>query len=478
MENGKDRRLASLSSNRRALFDAIIRGESKFHEAKVNLKDSPPQWSIEQETLWHRTKNDSGPGNNLYCLFRLKGPLDSDKLKAALVEIARRHKPLRASFHQNADVLSVKIWDEPNLNLQVFSLEQLDPSKREREALQKSLEIAEKPFDLAIASLARVTLFKLSGDDHMMMILADHMIADGWSYGLMLKELSALYSAGYDRWESLLPDLVPSYFDLSLSKRQELTEEKRAAALDFWSSHLAHSPEPVLIPADKPRGVVQAKISSIHLDFENFLIEDLNETAKLNNATPFAVFISAIFLLLWKKTGKSDILIKSVSSGRGNSYSNSLIGIFTKVLLLRAKISPQDTIEDYIKSVFRMSSMVQSHEDGPGVQDIFEEMVSRGIWKQEPHVSVSVVFQNFPNPGLNLPNISCDIISMSFGNSDQDVEISVFPNEDKLRIVMQYNSAIFSVESMYQFLKEVELVLEFLKMSHRRVGDAQRIRPT
>jgi len=288
---------------------------------------------------------------NIPVRFDIEGPLDRELLKEALNGTVKRHEVLRTFFEdRDGEIFQVVVpaWEMP---LDDFDLSALDAKAREEELVRIGLEEARKRFDLRRLPLLRAALVFLEPEKFVLHITVHHAVADGWSLGLMAKEIAALYAALAEGRPDPLPELPIQYADFSVWQRDFLQGPEIAGQLAYWKRRLADMPE-TEFPTDFPRPPVKkwnGDIVSILLPRE--LTDRLNEIARANGATLFHLFLAACKILLRKNSGSDDIAIGAPVAGRDRPELEPLIGTFINSVILRTDLSGNPTFSALLEKV-------------------------------------------------------------------------------------------------------------------------------
>src|SRR6185503_12458664 len=259
MSNVHDDRAAALSPARRALLELRL-GKRKGHEPIPRRKGRGPAiLSFAQQRLW--LLDQFVPGNHAYNVpraLRLEGALDVPALEQALDAIVLRHEVLRTPFAQEeGSVVQVVLEGAARAPLQRVDLTHLPEAEREAELERRLVAELQRPFDLSRDMMLRATLIRLAEADHALLVVTHHIASDGWSKGVLFRELTALYDAFAQGRPSPLPELPIQYADFALWQRERLQGEALERELAYWRAHLAGAPPALELPTDRPRPAVQ-----------------------------------------------------------------------------------------------------------------------------------------------------------------------------------------------------------------------------
>ncbi|HEY9404360.1 MAG TPA: condensation domain-containing protein, partial [Pyrinomonadaceae bacterium] len=260
----------TLSPERRALLQMLLKEKGRSVPqspviARRGTGGALPL-SYAQERMWFLDQLE--PGSSFYNMFQavsLRGQLNVAALEQTLGEILRRHEAVRTTFSNNEGQPVQTITLDHPPNLEAIDLRLLSPAGREAEAQRLVREEAQKPFDLARGPLLRTTLLRLDEEEHVLLLTMHHIIGDGWSMGVLIREIAALYEAFSAKQPSPLTELPIQYGDYAQWQRDPAQLSRLAAQLDYWKLQLEGAPPLVDLPTDRPRQTVNTFRGARHL---------------------------------------------------------------------------------------------------------------------------------------------------------------------------------------------------------------------
>ena len=310
-----NRRIANLSPDQRALF------ELKFREKNLDIRVAqtiprrrdigPLPLSFAQQRLWFLNQLEQESSfYNVPSSFRLTGVLEVPVLHRSLNAIVSRHETLRTSFKSEKGRPFQAIIPSIEIDLPVIDLTKIDESKRESEMRRLAVEEAQKPFKLSEGPLIRGTLLRLDERDHVLLLTMHHIISDGWSMGIFMRELSIFFADFLTGKSPSLDELPIQYGDFAYWQRQWLQGEELQKQLSFWTKCLEGAPSLLELPIDRPRPAVQSyrgARESIILSCE--LSEAIKSLSRREGGTPFITMLATFQVLLYRYTGVEDILV-------------------------------------------------------------------------------------------------------------------------------------------------------------------------
>ena len=429
--------------------------------------------SYAQQRLWFIEQLSPGGATfNIPIALRLRGGLDTDALDRSFREIVRRHESLRTTFAV-ADGRPVQlIAPASSSSLHVINLERLPAGEREREALRLAEEEARRVFDLTRGPLVRTTLLRLGDDEHVLLLTMHHIISDGWSTGVLIHELSALYQAFSTGRPSPLPELTVQYADFTIWQRESLEGEFVASQLDYWKRQLG-GPLPVLdLPTDRPRPAVPsgggAKFS---FALSGELSAALKDLSRREDATLFITLLTALQVLLYRYTGQTDFCVGTPTAGRTQSEMENLIGCFLNTLVLSADISGNPPFHELLRRTRQVAHQAYANQDVP-IEMLLEVLQPERHLSHNALFQVLFTFQNTPMPVRSLPGLTLDQIEIDGGTSKFDLTLDMDESEEGLHGWFEYSTDLFERETIARMAGRFRTLLEsIVETPHRRVAD-------
>ena len=384
--------------------------------------------SFAQQRLWFLDQLEpNSPFYSIPLAIRLKGPLDEEALEQSLNEIVRRHESLRTTFVTAEGEPLQMIKPELSLTLSLKDLRHLPETEVEVEAQRLATEEAERPFDLASGPLMRTALLRLNKDDHILLLTMHHIISDGWSIGILTKELTALYEAFTQGKPSPLPDLAIQYADYAVWQREWLQGEVLEKQLSYWRQQLAGAPAALELPTDKPRPAVQTFRGAYHrVTLPKELSEQLKALAQHEGVTLYMLLLAAFQVLLSRHSGQHDIVVGTDVANRTQTETENLIGFFVNLLPMRTNLADILTFQHLLKQVREMALGAYAHQDLP-FEKLVEHLQPERDLSRNPLVQVLFVFQNTPHQTLVLKDLN--VSSSRIGGETSRFDLVVFIRE-------------------------------------------------
>jgi amino acid adenylation domain-containing protein len=417
--------------------------------------------SFAQERLWFIDRLEPGSAvYNLSVARRLGGALDEVALQRALGEIVRRHEALRTVFSEVDGAPVQVIAPFSGFTLPVEDLSALGEADREAAVEQRAGEEARRPFDLAAGPLFRAALLRLGAEEHVLLLSMHHIVSDGWSTGVLFRELSALYAAYHGGGESPLPELAVQYADYAVRQRAQLAGEELDRQLAYWKEHLTGAPGLLELPTDRPRPAVQTyQGATVPVELSAELLERLQALGQSEGATLYMVLLSAFQVLLGKYAGSEDVVVGSPIAGRTRREVEELIGFFVNTLVLRTDLSGGPSFREVLGRVREATLGAYAHQDVPFEKLVAELQPERSL-SHSPLFQVMFALQNAEDGGSTLPGLSVSGVGAAREIAKFDLSLTLGATPQGLRGGLNYATDLFERGTVERMLLHLERVLE------------------
>jgi amino acid adenylation domain-containing protein/non-ribosomal peptide synthase protein (TIGR01720 family) len=425
-------------------------------------RDGPLPLSFAQQRLW--VVDQLEPGSAAYNLpytLRLRGALDTGALRAGLDALARRHETLRTTFSGDGAAPVQVVHPPAPVALVEHDLRGLPEAEREAGAERLAAEEAMRPFDLGAGPLLRCTLLRLADDDHVLCLVLHHIVSDGWSRGVLVREISALYGAFARGEEPALPELPVQYADFAVWQRRWLAGDTLEAQVGFWKERLAGAPPLLEIPTDRPRAPgLSPRAASHRLVLPEGLARSLRELSRREGATLFMTLLAGWQALLARCAGQDDVVVGSPVAGRTRHEVEGLIGFFVNTLALRADLGGDPTWSGLLGRVREATLGAYDHQDLPFERLVDELAVERSLTHSPVFQTVFTLVQGAgDDERLELGELEL----ASFGSGERvakfDLELVLRDGGDSLDGVLVYRPALFDAATIAQMAGHLEAVL-------------------
>ncbi|HEX2187734.1 MAG TPA: amino acid adenylation domain-containing protein [Longimicrobiaceae bacterium] len=426
-------------------------------------RDGPLPVSFAQQRLWLVDRIDpNSSAYNMPFALRVRGALDVGALRRSLDALVARHESLRTTFAERENRPVQVIHAPAPVALPVEDLGSLPADERVAEAERRAQAEALRPFDLAAGPLLRATLLRLAEDDHVLCINMHHIVSDGWSMQVLIREVATLYSAFVRGEEPRLPELPVQYADYAVWQREWLSGEVLDAQIGWWKERLAGAPPLLEIPTDRPRAVGQSPMAASHsFRVAPELSQGLRELSRRGGGTLFMTLLAGWQALLGRYAGQEDVVVGSPIAGRNRRETEGLIGFFVNMLALRADLSGDPTWTELLRRVREQTLGAYDHQELP-----FERLVEAlGVERSLTHAPV---FQtnftlNQGGRGGERPQTG-ELALESFGRGERvakyDLDLMFADSGDELAGTLVYRPALFDEGTIARLAGHLESLLE------------------
>jgi amino acid adenylation domain-containing protein len=435
-------RIAGLSPERRAALERLIREQVARGTDLRRPEGVPVPLSYAQQRLWllDQIRPDNAAYNETNTL-RLQFPLDLAAFRAAVHEIVRRHEPLRMSVRVVDGTPCQDFHPSVPLDIPVVDLRHFPPADREAEAVRLAVEQSSTPFRLDEAPLLRASLCRLDTADHLFALTIHHLVCDGWSMGVFMVELVALYWSFAAGRPSPLPELATRYSDYAAWQRRALAGSEHAQ-LVYWRERLRDLPT-LQLPTDRPRPAeFTFRGARRPLEISGATYTAVSGLAERHNVTPFMVLFAAFAALLHRYTEQEDIPIGAPSAGRSRKELEPLIGFFVNTLVLRVKVAGTAPFLEVLDEVRRASTEAFANQDVP-FERLVEDLLPRRDLSRNPLFQVT--FQLFTRPSTTglAPEVLLPFTPVDTGISKFDLSVALGWTEQAFRGHVEYCTDLF-----------------------------------
>ncbi|MEJ2416092.1 MAG: amino acid adenylation domain-containing protein [Exilibacterium sp.] len=416
--------------------------------------------SFAQERLWFLSQLEGVSATyNIPGAVRISGSLEVKILQQALSEIVRRHEVLRTSFHTVDSTPIQRINQEVTMDLKVMDLQPLEVAERDV-ALKEQIRLeANIPFDLEVAPLIRCRLLQLEAEHYVLLLTMHHIIADGWSIGILIKELSTVYQASCAGEPSPLAKLPIQYADFAIWQKQWLKGGVQETQLNYWRSQLEGVPQLLQLPTDRPRPKVQTyRGATKQFTLNTELTQKLRTLSHNSGATLFMTLQAAFATLLYCYTGQSDILIGTPIANRNRREIEPLIGFFVNTLVLRNRFEGDPSFEKLLAQIKDTTLKAYEHQDIP-FEKVIDALHPERSLSYSPLFQVMFVLQNSPVGEMKLPGLTLSELVPESAISKFDLTLSMTETDEGLASLWEYSTGLFDDSTIERMVNHFENVL-------------------
>ncbi|WXH33848.1 D-alanine--D-alanyl carrier protein ligase [Myxococcus stipitatus] len=425
-------------------------------------KSRPPPLSFAQQRLWFLDQLEPASASyNVPGAVRMLGPLDTVALARTFEELVRRHEALRTTFRSENGVAAQIIAPASNVVMREVHLDVLPESSREAEARRLVEQEVSKPFDLTRGPLLRVTLARLGEEEHVLVVVLHHIVSDGWSTEVLVREVGALYEAYAEGRESPLKELAVQYADYAEWQRGWLKGEVLEKQVEYWRKQLEGAPGALELVTDKARPAVQSfRGEVVGARWKKGLWRKVEEASRREGATAFMVLLSAYQVVLSRWAGQGEVVVGFPIAGRTQEETEGLIGYFANTLVLRGRVEEGERVRELVGRAKEVTLGAYAHQEVP-FEKLVEELVPKRDMSRSPLFQVSLTLQNTPGAEVRLGRgLRMRGLEAETGTSKFDFSLLVGEEEESVAVTLNYNSDLYERRTGERLLRHMREVLE------------------
>lgn len=455
---------SQLSAVKRALLEKQLQGKvgqaSDSQSIRRRSGAPPALLSFAQQRLFFVQQwEGNSPVYNIPAAVRLTGVLNAETLRQVFKEIIRRHEILRTIFSEGEDGATQTVIPEVSYTWPCIDLRSLPETTREREIRNWALRESLCSFDLTQGPLLRISLWQLDAEQHLLLVTMHHIVSDEWSTRILIKEVSALYEAFSNGTASSLPELPIQYADFAQWQREWLQGDVLQQQLDYWRKQLEGSPGALDLPSDHQRPPIQThRGARRYLMLSETLCDALKVMSQRESVTLFTILLAAFNTLLYRLTGQDDVAIGSSIANRNRAETESLIGLFVNMLVLRTRLNGNPSFRELLARTRDVVLGAIAHQDLP-FERLVEELQPARDLARTPFFQVVLVLDNTgrkaPLTGLNISPLDVDNQTAKF-----DLTLYFSESEQGLGVTAEYNRDLFEATTIDRLMRQLNCVLQ------------------
>ncbi|CAJ6539901.1 syringomycin synthetase [Burkholderia pseudomallei] len=407
--------------------------------------------SLAQQRLWFLTQLEGvSEAYHMSGAVRLDGPLNREVLQRALNRIVMRHEALRTCFvREEGEPIQVI---QPHADLTVSYHDLREAEQSEQRAKNLSQAHASAPFDLSRDLPVRVLLLQLADEAHVVQVVMHHIASDGWSVGVFLQELSALYGSFIAEQDDPLAPLPLQYADYAAWQRRWLASGQLEKQGAFWQTNLSGAPTLLELPTDRPRPPKQSHAgASVEVKLGAALSERVKRLSQRHGVTPYMTLLSSWAAVLGRLSGQEEVVIGSPVAGRNRTEVEALIGFFVNTLALRLDLSSEPTVGELLKRTKAQVLSAQAHQDLPFDQ-VVERVKPPRSTAHPPLFQVMFVWQNMPAGELTIPGLTIRAVETPLQTAQFELTLSLQEAGDDIVGHLNYASALFDESTVRRYV--------------------------
>jgi len=459
-----------LNENHTGKADELSRKIPEYHgtmtwesdiESSDQIDSGGMRLSFAQQRLWflHQMAPDS-PAYNIPMVMRLTGSLNVESLRKSLGEIILRHETLRTVF-DTMEGQPVQVVMPATLQpLPLVNMKELTAQDRDAEVLRISCDKAHQVFDLSKGPLLSATLLKLDEKEHVLIVVVHHIVFDGWSIGIFIRELLSFYKL-YSLGETLMfPGLQVQYTGYTRWQRRLMQGDFLETQLTYWKKQLSGIPSVLNIHTNRPRPRIQTyNGNNEYFQIDLKVTKVLKELCRQSETTLFMALISAYAILLSRYTNQKDIVIGTPFANRNRKEIESLIGLFVNTLPMRFDLSGNPFYLDLLNNIRQMVLNAHAHQDIP-FEILVEALELERNLSYSPLFQVMFILQNAPLPVSELPGLTVNSLAIRTGTAKFDLTLSIEESEKGLACNLEYNTDLFDRDTITRMARHFQTLLK------------------
>lgn len=410
--------------------------------ARTNVSDAMP--SFAQRRLWFIEK--LGTAETVYSIghaLRLRGGLDRVALRLALGDLHARHAPLRASFPEVDGEALVRISPPDRL----LPIETLAPGLTLDAALARIEAARAEPFDLARGPLFRVLLAPLSHHDHLLALIAHHIIIDGWSMAVLLRDLESFYRRRIDPSAPTPLPLAVDYFDLAAHEAKRASAGAYRKQIAYWKEQLADAPPRLALPYDlREKGRRSWAGGQVEFEIPTMLLRGVERLCAETRTTEFMVLLAVFKVLLFRLSDTRDLVVGTVIANRHRPETEAIVGFLVNTMALRSKICPGSSFRDLLGDVRETCLAAFENQDLP-FEILLEHLDVDRRWDYQAVFQAMFVLQNAPRATLDLPGVDSERVRLAAHGAMFDLGLEIRVDGDARIGLLEYATDRFERRS-------------------------------
>jgi len=427
-------------------------------------KGTPKPLSFSQQSLWLLDKINEGSNHyNLTSAFKLKGSVNYKALEQTFLTILQRHESLRSYI--SVDAAGEPVQHVQDVNGFRISIEDIDTATENYEAqiIDVVQQEARRIFDLSKDLLLSVRLLRVREDEHILIANMHHIASDGWSKGILIKELSTLYTCFTKGEQNPLPPLDIQYGDYAYWQRQWLKGKVLEEQTNYWKKQLADLPVLHSLPLDRPRPLTQSFKGCIHTShISKELLKALYELCQSASASLFMGIHAAFSSLLARYSNETDIVVGCPVANREHAEIAGLVGFFMNLLVLRSDLSERPSFRVLLKQSKTMLEEAYQYQQMP-FDKLTEELKIKRNLSHNPLFQILLTLHNNEQNSFSLPGLVMEPLQNAQGNSAKyDLSLNVSENQDGLQLTWDYNTDLFDASTIARMAEHFNTLLQAL----------------
>ncbi len=402
-----------------------------------------------QQRLWFlRQMDPSSSAYNVVSAIRMEGVLDVSALERAFDDLVQRHESLRTRFFAVDGAPRCGVETEAQVHLKVVDVSAMAEASRDDQVQRVALETAREPFDLSRCPLLRVTLVRLTPDQHLLCVVVDHIVADGLSLAILFSELETLYRQYLSGKAASLPPLPVQYIDYVHWQREVLARGALDEHVAYWMQQLRGLPPVLALPTDRPRPRVQTHHGSRRLKLlPDTLVAELRTLARREGVTLYMVMLAAFEILLHRYSGEEDFAVGTAVGARDHPEVERVVGFFANNIVQRANLSGNPTGGELLARVRETALKAYAHQEMP-FDLLVERVAPRRDLDHSPLFQVLFVLHSIAAPSPENGDVTSTVHELPLSTARFDLSVDVFDMADGIKVYFEYNTDLFDAATI------------------------------
>jgi len=453
-----------LSAAKQALLRARMKQDAVRRDDTIPRRTSAAAeapLSFAQQRLWFLDQfYPRSCAYNVHRVFRLTGPLDHSALQQALNSIVERHEILRTTFKLVTGEPIQVVNKNRVVSVQAVDLSSVPESEREARAKQMVEREIERPFELSSDLMLRATVLRLKEDERILVLMTHHIVSDGWSKGVMFRELAALYNAALGHRSAALVDLPIQYADFAAWQKTWVKGELFQKQTAYWKGQLGGAPALLELPTDYPRPAIQGFAgTSESRVFASELVRKLKTLSQLEGATLFMTLLASFQLLLSRYAGQEDIVVGTPIAGRTRPEFEPLIGDFVNMLAMRTDLAGDPSFRELLARVKEVALQAYDNQDVP-FESLVEELEHGRDMSRAPIFQTIFILETAPPPPPAMERLKIQILDFDTPTAKNDLILILADDPAGLKVKVEYRTDLFTKTTIDRFLRHFQTLLE------------------
>jgi len=451
-----------------------VKEQEKKSEARYEFPAS-----YGQQRMWLLDRLE--PGNEIYNIpvaYQIKGRLNVRALQASLNQMIARHESLRTVFVEREGELQQVIGEATELVVEVEEVEGETAQQRQERAEQISRQEAARGFDLGEGPLLRVRLLRVEETEHLMILVLHHIISDGWSMGILMRELGKLYEMRSGGEAGELEELEVQYADYAVWQREWLESGELERQMEYWREQMKGAAPVLEMGSDYVRGGMTSKRGrSERMRIGEEATRKLKELSRSEGMTLYMSLLGAFDVMLWRYSGQEDIVVGTPIANRRRAEVEGVMGLFVNTLVMRVEVKGEASYRELLKKVKEVALGAYANQDVP-FEKLVEELQPDRDFSRSPIFQVMFVLQTGLTQKPRMGELEVNPMPLCTTTSKFEIEFVAAETQNGLLATIQYNADIYKASTIKRMARQFERLIEALaKAPDRRLSEVELVSP-